>query len=341
MGENFQWKENGMADHRNLLKTAMKRRRVRLSATQIIAIGFAAIILLGAGLLTLPAASRSGVSCGFFPALFTATSATCVTGLVLFDTYVQWSAFGQVVIITLIEIGGLGFITWEDIKSHGVHIRKYRMQSKVILTTTAILILVPAAYFFFFEFSGFSMKERILASFFQSVTPRTAGYNTVTLSAMTEVGQGILIALMLIGGSPGSTAGGMKTTTIAVLFANAIAVFKRKESPRFYGRRIADDAIKNAATIFLMYISLFFLGAMVISSIEAYPLLTCLYETASAIGTVGLTLGITPGLSVVSKLILITLMYFGRVGGLTLIFAAMPEKGANLSKLPQEKITVG
>lgn len=434
-----------------------------LTSSQIIILGFAGVIFVGALLLMLPMSARSGEGTPFINALFTATSATCVTGLIVYDTATHWSGFGQAVILSLIQIGGmgvvtiavalaviakkritlmqrslmkdsisapkmggivrltgfiirgvflmefigalvmapvfvrdygikgiwmavfhsisafcnagfdilgegnpfssltsyakdpvinitimlliiiggLGFITWEDMKTHGIHIRKYRMQSKVILTMTAILIMVPAVYFFFWEFPNYPMKERILISLFQSVTPRTAGYNTVNLNTMSETGHGIEILLMLIGGSPGSTAGGMKTTTIAVLFATAFAVFKRKESPQYFGRRIGEEAIKNAATILLLYVGLFFVGAMLISRIEGLPLLTCLYETASAVGTVGLTLGITPKLGVVSKLILISLMYFGRVGGLTLIFAAIPEKGAHLSKLPQEKITVG
>jgi trk system potassium uptake protein TrkH len=158
---------------------------------------------------------------------------------------------------------------------------------------------------------------------------------------MSEAGQGIEILLMLIGGSPGSTAGGMKTTTVAVLFSTAFAVFRRKECPQYFGRRIAEEAIKAAATILLLYVGLFFVGAMVISRIEDLPLITCMYETASAIGTVGMTLGITSQLGLVSKMILISFMYFGRVGGLTLIFAAIPEKSSNLMRLPQEKITVG
>ncbi len=434
-----------------------------LTSSQVIILGFAGVILIGTLILMLPVSSRNGQVTPFMDALFTSTSATCVTGLIVQDTATYWSGFGQFIILLLIQIGGLGvvtiavtlaiiakkritlmqrslmqdsisapkmggivrltgfivkwvfiieligalimapvfvrdhgligiwmavfhsvsafcnagfdilgqdkpfssltsymgepvinmtimlliiigglgFITWEDVKNHGIHVRKYRMQSKVILTTTIILIMLPALYFFFFEFSGFSMKERILASFFQSVTPRTAGYNTVDLNRMTEGAQGILIVLMLIGGSPGSTAGGMKTTTMAVLIATAISVFKRKEDPQYFGRRIANETIKYAATVFLMYISLFFVGALVISAIEQIPLIDCLYETASAVGTVGLTLGITPHLTTVSKVILIMLMYFGRVGGLTLIFAALSEKGTNLSKLPQEKITVG
>ena len=150
-----------------------------------------------------------------------------------------------------------------------------------------------------------------------------------------------MITLMLIGGSPGSTAGGMKTTTVAVLFATAVSTFCRKEHTHFFSRRIDDDVIKNAATILLMYLLLFFFGGLFISRMEGLPVLTCLFETASAVGTVGLSLGITPSLGTLSRVILIILMFFGRVGGLTLIFAALSGKQKNVSKLPREKITVG
>ena len=149
------------------------------------------------------------------------------------------------------------------------------------------------------------------------------------------------ILLMLIGGSPGSTAGCMKTTTLAVLVSSALSVFRKKEHTHFFGRQIPDGTIRNAATIFLMYIVLFLAGGMVISSIEDIPLMTALFETASAIGTVGLSLGITPELGLVSHVILICLMFLGRVGGLTLIFAALSEKKSNGLKYPQENITVG
>ena len=150
-----------------------------------------------------------------------------------------------------------------------------------------------------------------------------------------------MILLMIIGGSPGSTAGGMKTTTIAVLFSSALSVFRKKAHTHFFKRRIPEDTVRNAATILLMYLVLFLTGGMIISYIENIPLISALFETASAIGTVGLSLGITPELGLVSRLILIVLMFYGRVGGLTLIFAALSEKKANGSKYPQEKITVG
>ena len=232
-------------------------------------------------------------------------------------------------------------MTWDDIKANKHHVQKYRMQSKVILITTAMLISLPALYFFLFEFGDKTMGERIWSSLFQSVTPRTAGFNTADLTQISETGTAITIMLMLIGGSPGSTAGGMKTTTLAVLFSTAISVFRRREHTHFFGRRVNDDTIRNAATILMMYVILFLTGGFLISHIESLPLLTCLYETASAIGTVGLTLGITPNLGIASQIILIVLMYIGRVGGLTLIFSALSGNQGNTARLPQEKITVG
>ena len=435
-----------------------------VTSFQIIILGFLSLIILGSLLLMLPFATRDGEGAAFTDAIFTATSATCVTGLVVRDTATYWSVFGQGVIIVLIQIGGMGivtaavafvsvsgrkiglmqrstmqeavsahhlggivrltkfilktmvfieilgavllspyfikdfgvmkgiwysvfhsisafcnagfdlmgakeqfssltsyssrpflnitvmaliiiggigFLTWEDIKKNGFRFRKYRMQSKVILTVSAILIIFPALYFFFFEYSALPTKERVLISLFQSVTTRTAGFNTTDLSAFSETGQMLTILLMLTGGSPGSTAGGMKTTTVAVLFAAAFSVFGRKENAQVFKRRISDNTVKNAATIFLMYIVLFVGGGMIISRIENIPLLTCLFETASAIGTVGLTLGITTQIGIISRFILISLMFFGRVGGLTLVFAATKALITNENKYPQEKITVG
>ena len=151
----------------------------------------------------------------------------------------------------------------------------------------------------------------------------------------------IFMLLMLVGGSPGSTAGGMKTTTFAVLLSTAVAVFRHREHTHFFGRRVSDDTVRNAATILTMYLTLFFGGGLIISRAEGLPLLTCLFETASAVGTVGLTLGITPGLGMVSRAVLILLMYCGRVGGLTLIFAALAGNQGLASRLPEEKMTVG
>lgn len=431
---------------------------------RIIVLGFAAVILTGALLLMLPISSAQRTVTPFLDALFTSTTSVCVTGLVVRDTGTYWSLFGQVIILILIQIGGLGvitvaasftmlsgkkiglmqrstmqeavaapkmsgivrltgfvikatiifelagavvmatvfcpdfgllkgiwmsvfhsvsafcnagidlmgvrgeyssltsysaqpvinitvmmliiiggigFLTWDDIRTNKYHVRRYRMQSKIILSVTLLLIILPAAFFYFHEFSYLEGGERILSSAFQSVTPRTAGFNTVDLTSMSGAAQAMIILLMLIGGSPGSTAGGMKTTTFAVIIATTVSVLRRKEDTGFFGRRIDPSIIRNAVTVLVMYLVLFFGGALVISVWENIPLSACLYETASAIGTVGLSLGITPGLGILSRCILIALMFFGRVGGITIIYAAVSENGKKLSKLPQEKITVG
>lgn len=439
-------------------------RKHRLSSFQIIILGFAGVILLGALLLMLPLSTTAGCVTPFHEALFTATSAVCVTGLVVQDTGSYWSVFGQTVILTLIQIGGLGvvtvaasfallsgrrislmqrstmqdaisapkvggivrltrfilrgtflieligalamlpvfcrdygwrgvwmavfhsisafcnagfdilgtesnrypsltgyagspvinitimlliviggigFLTWDDIFENKWHFHRYRMQSKVILVTTGLLIFLPAVFFFFSDFSALPAENRLLASFFQSVTPRTAGFNTVDLPAMSGASLGVMILLMLIGGSPGSTAGGMKTTTLAVLLSNAAATFRQRDSAQFFGRRVDGSAVKTAATILTMYLVLFFGGGVFISVYEDLPLSSCLYEAASAVGTVGLTLGITPQLHIPSQMVLIALMYLGRVGGLTLVYAAVSTKKAGSAKLPQESITIG
>ena len=436
----------------------------RLSSFQIIISGFVGVILLGALLLMLPVSTTEGCITPFNETLFTATSAVCVTGLVVQDTGSYWSGFGQAVILALIQIGGLGvvtvaasfallsgrkislmqrstmqdaisapkvggvvrltqfilrgtfliellgaaamlpvfcrdygwrgiwmavfhsisafcnagfdilgtennlypsltgytgspiinitimlliviggigFLTWDDICEHKWHFHRYRVQSKVILAITGFLIVMPAAFFFFEDFSALPTGTQLLVSFFQSVTTRTAGFNTVALSAMSGASKGIMILLMLIGGAPGSTAGGMKTTTLGVLLANAVATFRQRDNAQFFKRRIDCNTVKTASTILTMYLTLFFGGGIFISVYEHLPLSDCLYETSSAVGTVGLTLGITPQLHIPSQIVLIRLMYLGRVGGLTLIYATLSGKKAGNAKLPQEKITVG
>ena len=434
-------------------------------AERIMMLGFAAVILLGTILLCLPVSAADGKSVYWLDALFTATTSVCVTGLVTVPTATTWSTFGKIVILGLIQfgglgimacltmvflilrrkislqsrkliqdtynlpvlkgsvgivrrlligtatveiagavlysfwfvpeygfwkgigysifhavsafcnagfdilgrtdslypsltayaadplvnivimlliiVGGIGFLTWDDVCTHGLHLRRYRMQSKVILSATALLITIPAVLFYLTDFADLPVGERILASLFQSVTPRTAGYNTVDLTEMTDASQAVTILLMLTGGAPGSTAGGMKVTTLAVLIANAIAAFRRREDLQLFHRRLETSTVRNAAAILLLYLGLTFAGAAAISAAEELPLGACLYETASAAGTVGLTLGLTPQLGVLSQSILILLMYFGRVGGLTLIYAAFSGHDLTYARYPQEKITVG
>ena len=269
---------------------------------------------------------------GVWLAVFHSVSAFCNAGFDLMGTQVPYSSLTSfiqnpvvnVTVMLLIVIGGIGFLTWQDIHRNGLRFSRYRMQSKVVLSVTGVLILFPALYFFFGEYGGLPFSQRFWASLFQAVTPRTAGFNTSDLTQLSEVGRMVTILLMLVGGSPGSTAGGMKTTTLAVLVSCSVAVFRKRANGHFFGRRIADETVKNAVTVLLMYITLFLTGGMVISAAEGLPLLTCLFESASAVGTVGLSLGITPGLGTLSRLVLIVLMFFGRVGGLTLIFATLP-----------------
>ena len=307
------------------------------------------IELLGA-LVMLPVFCRDYGWSGVWMAVFHSVSAFCNAGFDLLgqsgSPYPSLTGYAadpviNLTIMLLIVLGGIGFLTWDDVWENRLHIRRYRMQSKVILVTTVCLILLPALFFFLADYSALPIGKRLLASFFQAVSPRTAGFNTMDLTAMTEASQAMMILLMLVGGSPGSTAGGMKTTTLAVLLANAVATFRRRESPQFFGRRVGSGAVKTAATILSMYLMLFFGCGLFISIYEALPLSTCLYETASAVGTVGLTLGITPQLHLPSQLLLILLMYLGRVGGLTLVYAAMSSREPSVAKLPLEKITVG
>ena len=439
-------------------------KKKHMTSFQLIIMGFAGVILLGTVLLMLPFSSAEKVITPFHEALFTATSAVCVTGLVVKDTGSYWSLAGQTIILALIQIGGLGvvtvaasvsllsgkkislmqrstmqnaisapkvggivrltrfilrgtflieaagtvlllpvfmgdygkkgiwmsvfhsisafcnagfdilgtdssmfpsltrysgnilinlvimlliitggigFLTWDDIYTNKLNFKRYRMQSKIILMTTACLILLPAVFFFSCDLKKMSTGKRLLAAIFQSVTTRTAGFNTINISKMSETSKAVMILLMLIGGSPGSTAGGMKTTTFSVLILNAIATFRSQENAGAFGRRLEYHVIKNAATIAMLYFALFFGGGIAISVYEGLPLLNCLYEAASAVGTVGLTLGITPELHVFSQVVLIILMYLGRVGGLTLIYAVFSGRNKGNAKLPLEKITVG
>ena len=438
-------------------------KKKHMTSFQLIIMGFAGVILLGTVLLMLPFSSAEKVITPFHEALFTATSAVCVTGLVVKDTGSYWSLAGQTIILALIQIGGLGvvtvaasvsilsgkkislmqrstmqdaisapkvggivrltrfilrgtflieaagtvlllpvfmgdygkkgiwmsvfhsisafcnagfdilgtdssmfpsltrysgnilinlvimlliitggigFLTWDDIYTNKLNFKRYRMQSKIILMTTACLILFPTVFFYICDLTKLPMEKRLLAAAFQSVTTRTAGFNTINISEMSEASKAVMILLMLIGGSPGSTAGGMKTTTFSVLILNAIATFRSQENAGAFGRRLEYHVIKNAATIAMLYFALFFGGGIAIS-VYGLPLLDCLYEAASAVGTVGLTLGITPELHVFSQVVLIILMYLGRVGGLTLIYAVFSGRNKGNAKLPLEKITVG
>ena len=285
---------------------------------------------------------------GIWYSVFHSVSAFCNAGFDLlgYETpFVSLTAYKanpviNIAIMLLIFIGGLGFLTWADVRKNRFRFKKYRTQSKIILVSSLTLIFVPAIYFFIFEFGDLPLGERILTSLFQSVTPRTAGFNTADLTKISDTGIAIMTGLMLVGGAPGSTAGGMKITTCAVVIITSMSVFRRRGEASAFKRRIAEETIKQAVAVFFLYILFFLIGGMSIASIEKLPLQTCLFESASAIATVGLTLGITPSLCVASKIILMLMMFFGRIGVLTLVYATT--SGIKYDERhPIDKISIG
>lgn len=440
----------------------------RLSKAQTIALGFFLIIALGTILLMLPISSKSGMATGFQDALFTATSATCVTGLVVADTYQHWSIFGQVVILLLIQTGGLGFITmgvffsiflkrkiglkernliqesvntlelggvvrlvkkivpwtliiegigalilfvrflprmgvkealwngifhgisafcnagfdlmgkyepysslvyyyddiivnvvimlliiiggigfivWDDISVHKWRIKKYRLHTKVVLSATGILIFAGAVLFYLFEkdnvLAGMSVKGQVLSSLFGSVTARTAGFNTTDTALYTPATIVLTSILMFIGGSPGSTAGGIKTTTAVVLILLVIANLRNREEVNIFGRRLDSDSVRKASTVFILNLILALGSIMAICAIQPLALEDVVFEVSSAIGTVGMTTGITRDLTVVSRYIIIVLMYCGRIGSMSFALSFLEKRKDATMKLPKERITIG
>lgn len=435
-----------------------------LTSFRIILLSFVFMILAGAILLCMPFASVGNEGVTFLNALFTSTSAACVTGLVVYDTATKWTLFGKIVIMILIQIGGLGvvtaavavvtltgkevglvskvviqnaisapqigsvlnfmkfllagtffiegvgalfllpffvgrfgfpmglgyaifhsvsafcnagfdlmgvetpfssltscpanilvnmtimlliilggagFLTWSDLLKKRSNLKKLRLQTKIIMASTAVLILLPFLYFYLVEFKEYSGVERVLLSLFQSVTPRTAGFNTFDYGKMSESGWLITILLMMIGGAPGSTAGGMKVTTIAVLIVSAGSYLRRKNEVDCFHRRIKTDVIHNAIALLTLYISLLLLGTMLVANIEGLGILPSMFECASALGTVGLTTGITTSLSAFSRILLICFMFFGRIGGLTLGYALASTVRQNMGRFPAEDVSVG
>ncbi len=442
--------------------------RFRLSFEQIVVLGYFTIILMGGTLLSLPIASRSGVGVPLLNAFFTATSATCVTGLVVYDTYLQWSLFGQTIILILIQIGGLGFMTiitifsvylkrniglherkllmqstgsmkiggivrmvkrivtgtfifeaigtillatrfcpklgfwdglytalfhavsafcnsgfdimgrfgafssltaysndylvnltvmtliviggigfivWNDIILHKHNLKKYQLHSKIVLTATLILIIVCTFLFYIFEnqysLADMPFSDKVLASMFQSITPRTAGFNTVAIGSLSESAHLLTILLMFIGGSPGSTAGGIKTTTFVVMIMGALASSRHHSHINIFKRRLDEHIIKEASAIATLYTFLIMTSTLFISFIQNFELKDVLFEVVSAIGTVGLSTGITTALNDPSKLIIMLMMFAGRVGGLTLALVLAEKRTSTQANRPIEKIMIG
>ncbi len=439
----------------------------RLTQTQYIAAGFILIILAGTILLTLPVASRDRNWTGFLDALFTATSSTCVTGLVVFDTYSHWSLLGQLVILLLIQVGGLGFITisvglaiafrkkiglrerdllkesvnaleiggivklarkifmgtlffegvgavllsirfipefglgkgiyygifhsisafcnagfdlmgckepyssltayaadplvnltvmalitigglgfvvWADLSVKKFHWKSYALHTKLVLSVTTFLIIAGAVLLFIFEqgntLEGMGKGGQVLASLFGSVTARTAGFNTVDTGALREESKFLTTILMFIGGSPGSTAGGIKTTT-AVVMAFYIFSNIRNNGCNIFHRRISDEIIQKAGMVFCLNLILGIISTLIILATSHFSLTDILFETFSAISTVGMTTGITRDLNFAGRLVIIILMFCGRIGSMTFALSLIHRSDTGKVMLPVEKVTIG
>lgn len=447
----------------------MKRKTRRMSRVRVIVLSFICVILAGTLLLLLPFATRTGETTGVLDALFTSVSATCVTGLVVADTWSHWTLFGQLVILTMIQIGGLGFITiatlffimtkkqmnlsarsvlqdsisasqgggvfrlarmilagtaliegsgalllavrfvpkfgwgrglfysvfhsisafcnagfdlmggytgpyssfsgfygdgyvisvlsaliliggigflvWNDVVVYRLQFKRYSLQSKLVLIVSVILLVIPTICFFFTERSGlmqeYSFSERIWAAFFSAVAPRTAGFNSIDTAGLSGAGYLMTLVLMFIGGGPGSTAGGIKMTTIAVLLLSCLANMGQKEDIDVYDRRISHYTVMKAANVFMVNLSLALIVAGLICLFQELPLRDILFETISAISTVGMSTGITRELGTASRLLLALLMFCGRVGSLSFALALTSNRRVAPVRYPSENITVG
>lgn len=439
----------------------------KFTYTRIIALSFAVVILIGSILLTLPISSRDGSVTPFINSLFTAVSSTCVTGLSVYDTYSHWSLFGQIVILCMIQIGGLGFMTiivmlslirkkgtslherrllmqsagsiemdginkllkniflgtfifefigavllsirfcgqmgfgkgiwyavfhsisafcnagfdlmgqfgdtsffaysddwlvnltliflitmgglgflvWSDLLKNKFHFRNYSLHTKIVLTTSAILLFGGTIVFFFTErnhaFAGMNVSHQILCSFFQSATTRTAGFLTVDQSELSNSGSIVSALLMLVGGSSGSTAGGIKTTTFAVFLISNFSFARNNDNIVIFKKRLDTSAVKQAGSIVCVYICLVFVSAFIICIAEPLGMREVFYETISAIATVGLSMSVTPTLGTLSKIIIAVLMYTGRIGGMSMVMVLAEKKDRSPLERPVGKILIG
>ncbi len=444
------------------------KKKIKISTMQIIAVGFVLIILIGALLLSMPAASKDNTGISFINSIFTATSALCVTGLVVYDTYTQFTLFGQLVILVLIQIGGLGFmsmagmiflmigkkiglrergllmetmstvqiggvvkllrkiilisfsveilatgllsirfipllgvskgiyygifhavsafcnagfdlmgvfsprsslvgfnsdvlinavvmsliiigglgfIVWDDLIKNGFKFSKYRLHTKIVLIGTATLITIPAVIFFFLEntntLEGMTFGQKVMASLFQVITPRTAGFNTVDTASLSEGASFMTIILMIIGANPGSTGGGIKVTTLFVIILTIKAYITHTQDLNVGGKRLDDYVLRKAFSITAIYLILASLASFLIMSTQSFELKDAMFESVSAIGTVGLSTGITSELNIISKIVVILLMYCGRVGSLTVMAAFAGDRVKPNIRNLEEKIIIG
>ncbi len=285
--------------------------------------------------------------------IFHGISAFCNAGFDLMGKTESYSSFVSysndllinVVLMLLILIGGIGFLVWDDLEKNKWHVKKYMLHTKIVLFATGIFMFLGAVGFFLFEregvLQGLPFGEQLLDSLFASVTARTAGFNTTDIAAYAPATKLLLCVLMFIGAAPGSTAGGIKVTTVVVLLLLVIANLRNRRELNIFKRRLDEDSVRKASTVFLMNLSLALVAMLVILAIQPMALEDVLFEVSSAIGTVGMTTGITRDLTVVPRCVLILLMFCGRIGSMSFALSFLEKNKKTVVKLPQERITIG
>lgn len=307
--------------------------------------------IIGAILLATQFVPQFGFAKGMYFGIFHSVSAFCNAGIDLIGEFRSLTPYAEnpVVILTigaLIIIGGLGFFVWQEIYNFK-NIKRLSLHTRLVVITTLILIFGGAIMMFIFEMNNtktianMSLKGKILSSLFASITPRTAGFNSISTTDMTEGGKFLTIVLMFIGGSPGSTAGGIKTTTAALLIITVVSVIKGREDAEVFERRIGKEIVYRALTIATLGMSIVLLATILLCMTEKASLDYIIYEVTSAFGTVGLTLGLTPQLSSLGKLLIAFIMYCGRLGPLTVALSLAQKSMPSSIKYPEDKILIG
>ncbi|MBO5421123.1 MAG: Trk family potassium uptake protein [Clostridia bacterium] len=315
--------------------------------------GTAVIETIGAAILATQFVPEFGIARGIYFSVFHAVSAFCNAGFDLMGYLEPGSSVmlfndNAVVLVTLsllIIIGGIGFFVWDDIIVCKANFKNYKIHTKLVLVVSAVVTVVPFVLYFFFEydcaFKDMNISDKLLNAFFQAVTPRTAGFASIDMKTLSEPGSIITIVLMFIGGSPGSTAGGVKTTTIAVILLSTVAYLQEDNNVTVFKKRIEDKMVRRASSIAFIYFSMILVSALVLSWIEPIGLREVLFEVVSAVATVGLSMNVTPTLSSASKIVLIVLMYAGRIGALSFIMLLMKRNKTAILKRPTGKIMIG
>ncbi len=324
-----------------------------MEITSTIGLGTLIFELAGAVLLSIRFIPEFGLGRGLWYSVFHSISAFCNAGFDLmgvkepFSSLVSYSddALVSITIMLLIIFGGIGFLVWDDVRQKGLKWRRYDLQTKLVILTTLVLIFGGALLFFVIERNRMNadmpLGEQILVSFFSAVTPRTAGFNSVDTAALSDASKLLTVILMFIGGSPGSTAGGIKTTSVAVVLIFLFSGIRGRRGAYVFGRRIPDDAMKRSGMIVSTNLMLALFGALVLCGTQSLPLADVLIEVFSAIGTVGMSTGITRELSTLSALVIALLMYCGRVGSVSFAMALLERRSDPPVTYPEEQVTVG